>query len=310
MRVHVYFLTFVIFLCPLCSGGYAAQLVDPKQTSFSVKEEGSQYRYEFGWRDSLGRSNSLLFSLHQSDVKKGFSEFQPVEAAYAAAKLRTSKIDFTSLENKYGVKIHPAKEGFKIVSFGQPSNVEAISAEINKAVQREENNILKRRFYTAQDSNLGKFISVDFAAVINRYRNISRIIVTDAGPNIPNDKRGAAQYWLDFIQSIPYSTEFTNKAGFQTPIGMFTENKGDCDTKAVAYASLLQQCGIRSILIHIPEHMFMGVEIPSEPSDICADYKGRRYVLCEPAGSGFRLGEVPEESLQGIKAKQNILGPF
>jgi hypothetical protein len=88
----------------------------------------------------------------------------------------------------------------------------------------------------------------------------------------------------EFIQSIPYSTSTTTDAGFQTPIGMFAQNRGDCDTKSVALAAILRGYGINSVMVTMPEHMFMGVEIPASPGDHTFVYRGRRFVSVEPTG--------------------------
>lgn len=102
-------------------------------------------------------------------------------------------------------------------------------------------------------------------------------------------KRGLAEHTLAFVQSIPYSTDFKNKAGYITPIQVILENKGDCDSKSALMAAILNQLGIDSKLLDYPNHILIAVDVPRYKDDSFLPENG--FVLAEPAGPGrTRLG--------------------
>ncbi len=94
---------------------------------------------------------------------------------------------------------------------------------------------------------------------------------------------------LSFIQEIEYGIpplKEGNKIilGFWPPLKVFANNLGDCDSKAIAFATLWTSYRkFPLILIMIPNHMFIGVAVPSTTGQEFV-INGLRYTLFEVTG--------------------------
>lgn len=113
---------------------------------------------------------------------------------------------------------------------------------------------------------------------------------------------------LSFFQTIPYNTlkdRYTSSgAGFETPLRMLAENRGDCDSKSVGYLSVLRhyypELGL--LMVYTPYHAFVGINIPPRSGDVSIEVDGLSYVLAEPVGPALiPLGKVSDESLRELK---------
>ncbi len=92
-----------------------------------------------------------------------------------------------------------------------------------------------------------------------------------------------------FVQSMGYGTPPINEAekiilGFWPPPKVLVNNYGDCDSKAVVFASLWGHfTRYPLILIRVPSHLFIGVAIPSFHRERFT-INGLRYTFCEVSG--------------------------
>lgn len=104
--------------------------------------------------------------------------------------------------------------------------------------------------------------------------------------------------YLAFFQEIKYEvppSKIGNKSiqGLWVPTEVVANNHGDCDSKSVAFASMLKNLGLRSIIILIddPNHALVGVEGKPGPDDHFVRAGNRYFILCEVAGPGkYRPG--------------------
>jgi hypothetical protein len=207
----------------------------------------------------------------------------------------------------YSVSLNETGQGFDVHIRGNglnQSKAQAVTSQITQMRDRILAQHFKDRFYTVVEKNGDKYLRPDYLALTDRYTAFGTVVARALGSSSPKDSRGKARHALEFIQSIPYSRDTPNGADFQTPIGMFTQNQGDCDTKSVALAAMLREFGINSVMVVIPEHMFMGVEVPAVPGDHTFSHNGKTYVGVEPAGEGFPIGQVGPESLAGMHGGQ------
>ena len=146
----------------------------------------------------------------------------------------------------------------------------------------------------------GKLVIIDYAAVAREFaasmEPAGRALKAAVGGR---DERGQLAAALALIQSIPYDTlqsrDFNNGAGFITPPGLLSINRGDCDSKTVALATIAHHLlpQRRFVIVLMPLHALLGVDIPAQPGDRTLKHDGRTYVLMEPAGPGkFVIGKV------------------
>jgi hypothetical protein len=113
--------------------------------------------------------------------------------------------------------------------------------------------------------------------------------------------RAALTQALAFIQVIPYDRleDRANDAGLLPPLAMLADNRGDCDTKSVAFAALahLLYPKVPSALILVPRHALLALGLDPAPGDRSIRYQGRDWVLAEPVGPGaWPVGQIGEES--------------
>jgi len=104
---------------------------------------------------------------------------------------------------------------------------------------------------------------------------------------------------LAFFQELKYEVP-PNKVGAKHIMGLWvpaevlTEGKGDCDSKAVAFAAMWRRLQPRVIVIRVPNHALIGVEAKPGPDESYVQVGNRYYVLCEVAGPGkLRPGFQP-----------------
>jgi len=138
---------------------------------------------------------------------------------------------------------------------------------------------------------------IDYSNVANRHA-AAMAGVAQALRRPGESLRKTAARVVRFLQSIPYSFEFSNAANCQSPTGMLAENRGDCDTKATALSSIMINCGVRTVVLmaggHNIRHAFSGIAIPVETGDRTIDFEGVRYVVVDATGPAqYKLGQVP-----------------
>lgn len=114
---------------------------------------------------------------------------------------------------------------------------------------------------------------------------------------------------LLFLQTIPYDRldDRATDAGFLLPLVLLAENRGDCDSKAVAFAALahLLYPDVPIALVLVPQHAFVALGLPPARGDRTLRHGGREWVLAEPVGPHVlpvgRLGDESERKLGQIE---------
>jgi hypothetical protein len=101
-----------------------------------------------------------------------------------------------------------------------------------------------------------------------------------------------------FVQSMPYTSDKVT-TGYDEypryPLETLVDDGGDCEDTAILTAALVKELGYGVVLIQLPGHMAVGVEGSDALSGTYYEYNGSRYYYLETAGTGWDLGEVPEE---------------
>jgi hypothetical protein len=96
---------------------------------------------------------------------------------------------------------------------------------------------------------------------------------------------------LAFFQELQYQVP-PDKMGTRDTMGLWVpgqvlrDGKGDCDSKAVAFASLWRRRASRVIVILVPQHALIGVEGKPGPREKFVRVGNRYFILCEVAGPG------------------------
>jgi hypothetical protein len=95
--------------------------------------------------------------------------------------------------------------------------------------------------------------------------------------------------FLAFLQEIRYEVppdvvDGRESFGLYVPAEVVVNDHGDCDSKSATFASLWLRLGTPVVLISIPKHMLLGVEVKPGPREAFVRIGNRYFVLCEVAG--------------------------
>jgi hypothetical protein len=94
---------------------------------------------------------------------------------------------------------------------------------------------------------------------------------------------------------------------------MLAENRGDCDTKSVAFAALAHLLfpKVPSALVLVPEHALLALGLAPEPGDRVVRLQGRDWVLTEPVGPDTPpVGQIGEDSPAGVDRTADVIPLF
>jgi hypothetical protein len=278
----------------------------PKQQDFKLEKVGTNFRYHFYWVDSSGKNVTTSFSLHTRDVEKGNTEFRKIDQKSDAAIVRELQKRADKLGKKFNARItvtdNDGLYSLRVEGRGLTQRAfEYVYEEVKRAQKDVIDDYLTSAYYSVEKKGDRYLIRPDYKTLVNRYKPVGKIVSQSLIQTAPRDLRGFVEHSLEFVQSIPYGRDMNDGADFQTPIGLFTDNMGDCDTKAVALATVLKNYGIGFVFLITTDHLFMGIEAPLRATDKTFSYAGKTYVLAEPAGEGFPLGTAYPESLEAFR---------
>jgi hypothetical protein len=153
----------------------------------------------------------------------------------------------------------------------------------------------------------GKYIEIDYAAIVRKSTPILRNCF-DAleASGLGYNERQYLGLFVAFLQEIPYQVppdkvgrRETN--GFWVPPEVLVGNHGDCDSKSATFAALWRNFVSSVMLVEIPDHMMVGVEVRPRAGEKYVLVKNRYYVLGEVAGPGKRRpGDVSHDRWQQV----------
>ena len=168
-----------------------------------------------------------------------------------------------------------------------------------------------QKFYLKIEKNKqGNSIIPDYERLVLRYYPLMEK-VADAFDDNNLTQRQIANKILNFLQSISYNSlqqrDLEYFTGFFTPPTLFYKNEGDCDSKSVAFLSIINSLfsNTKAILILIPGHALIGLELTSQEKDQKLEHNGVHYILAEVAGPAvLPFGSISAKSIAAIKKKE------
>lgn len=293
----------LVALVAFASGAQAQQL-DFKRISRSGDELLS-YR----WRDYLRQEHSVSFTLTRQAIREAEDSF----ARYSLQDMwQVVERDLRDEVARFG---NGARIDLRRTSDGVHWTVEARQPDLDSLTRRVEARLRKSRhdYLTRHLRRMvgERRIIVDFAAATSAQQGPLRAVAKALGdmPDVPTEDRGRVALALSFFQEIPYATldDKQRQGGdFLPASALLAENRGDCDSKAVALAAVLRNfTRFRKLaVVTMPGHAILGVEMPAEPGDATIRQGGRLYVALEVAGPSIlpvgRVGPIATKYLAGL----------
>jgi hypothetical protein len=293
-----------LVLAALVAGsGAEAQQLDFKRVSRSGDELLS-YR----WRDSARHEHSVAFTLTRQAIREAETSFDEFSMEGMWKVIERDLRD--EVERAGGrIDIRRTADGLHwTLEARNKAAMEDLTRRVRERLARSQRDYLARHGRRLVD---GRRVIVDFAAATTALQSPLRALTRALGdvPDVPNDDRARVALALGFFQEIPYAVlEDKQRQGgdFLPGPALLAQNRGDCDSKAVALAAVLRGfTRFRKLaVVTMPKHAILAVEMPAEPGDITVRQGGRLYVALEPAGPSLapvgHVGSYTAKYLAGL----------
>lgn len=261
--------------------------------------------FKYSWIDHSNNVNNINFKLPKRAVAESYIDFKKPDnnifRNYIISTRRSEIDNINNKQNKYTLKMSKENE-LQITgerdSFNK-NEIDEIQKYINKKEEQAKFKFYYDNFYIWNPKE--SLVTIDYKRISNVYKPKITAIAEAFKKNNNRymyDKRYVLNNVLSFYQTIPYDT-LDRDGGFSTPFKLIHENKGDCDTKLVAFDSTIKKIypEIQTIAIVIPGHVVIGLKIPYTKNDEKILYKGNYYVMAETAGPGLiTIGNIAKES--------------
>lgn len=289
---------------------------------FKKTESERAFDLEVVWKDFKKADWTVRYEVAKSDLAAAETEFGYTEAELEA-ELRQpveemQRESLTALrvfvqaeiaKSRYGSYIHLVAKGplaFDLNLTSPPDDVReaarkefrriaAAMAEeqarqvkdMDKKLERFKSEFLAGRGIRLKDGTM----SVAYGACVSRNRTRVRSALEalrGAAPSL-----GLYEFLsllLAFIQEVPVVDQPPTEGdkvtlGFWVPPRVLVENAGDCDSKGLALAAIWKNFKNSPLIVFkVPNHLFLGLAIPSPTVEGTVTVAGLRYTLCEVTG--------------------------
>ncbi|WP_448546494.1 hypothetical protein [Thalassotalea fusca] len=283
-----------------------------QQLSFLKKETSEQVTFFYQWQDIQQESRTFSFTLDKAlifDKYRQFKEYKPNLAQQYVNRAIVKHIRKHPIPKvQLSVKSQAKQNQLQLRSNDRTALSEA-EEKIRQLEQRFTKKYLQQHYYHFFNTPAGEVaikpdhvrIALDSSEDLKPLKSLVLESVT-----IKNIRK-VTNYVLGFVQSIPYATlenrVTSSGAGFNPPLKLLWENKGDCDSKVTLTAALLRMLmpRIRIALIFIEGHALIGLGVPAVGDEFSISHDNHSFVLAEPTGpSLLPLGEIAGDSEQAI----------
>ena len=272
------------------------------QKRFDVAEAGDQWSFDIRWVDHTGKPVDVHFDVPvdavdaDRDERTWFPrrEFNEDVAKAVRAYGRTVK--------RVEVTAKVANGGVVIGASGPKDQAKAVMAKA-EAVRDEavETWLVDHDFFRMDSGDL----SYDHARLVDDYTDAVRPVALALQEGTAGE-RDYVERVLSFVQAIPYEAQKRNGGdpGYRRPLALLYRNRGDCDSKAVLFLSLVEAVypDLDTSVVYVPGHALTGVGLPEGPGDMTFEAGGKTYLYAEPVGPApHPLGQPAPENKKAAK---------
>ena len=199
---------------------------------------------------------------------------------------------------------HDKEKTVTLPSGGSKDSISAVLPWSDEEAQQELDTIQREyrvlTIYTGADglwqdawARFYRMIYRESAARLDRLTlEVSRLVPAD-------DKTEAARRVLAWVQGFVYEKN-EKGSGIEPPLVAAYEGKGDCDSRAVVAAIVLERLGIDSIIMvsHEYEHALLGVDVQGGGQRF--DFNGKKYLVGETTAK-VGLGMIAQDQADWSK---------
>lgn len=275
---------------------FASNLSHAKQLHYSKVTTEDGVKFQYGWIDADNHEQSIAFSLPHS-------AFNAAPIMHPNYSPRVAQRHVTVALLKEAQKVDPRDASITI----KPQN-DSINIGVNSLKNEMAEDVLAKLKGVQQDafdSYLSEHYFTRFTSIFNQQAvkpDHRRYVEETTKALIPisqafyekvklnADARAYFELLLSWVQSIPYSTLedriTSNGSGFSPPLGLISQNLGDCDSKAVLTTSLVRSFlpNTKMVIIFLPDHALLGLALTALAGDETLEIEGETYVLYDPTG--------------------------
>jgi hypothetical protein len=264
--------------------------VQAQQLDFKRVSRSGDELLAYRWRDAEKQEHRVAFTLTRQaihEAEASFAEFS-LEAMWPIVE-RDLQEEVQRFGDGAEIDIRRGSDGLHWQLKARDSHsLGELSRRVEERVAKSKQAYLAR--YLRRMAG-GRRVLVDFAAATAALQGPLRAVARALGdvPNGANDERARIALALGFFQEIPYTTldDKQRQGGDFLPApALLAQNRGDCDSKAVALAAVLRTLiHFRKLaVVTMPGHAILAVEMPARPGDTTIRQGGRSYVALEPSG--------------------------
>jgi len=272
-------------LIVFCAGVAEAQQLDFKRISRSGDELLS-YR----WKGAEHHDHAVAFTLTRDAIKEAEASFREFSMD---AMWRTLELDLRDEVEKFGngarINLSRNIEGLRwTLQARDQKSADLLSQKVTERLEKSQQSYLRTYLRRMVGE---RRVMVDFAAAASAMQSPLRAVAKALGdvPDVGNDDRDRIALALGFFQEIPYAVlEDKQRRGgdFLPGPALLAQNRGDCDSKAVALAAVIKTFTRwrKFVVVTMPGHAILAVDLPAQQGEWIVRSGGRQYVALEAAG--------------------------
>jgi hypothetical protein len=262
-----------------------AQQVDFRRVSRSG-EESLTWR----WRDSGKREHTTALTLTRRDIGDAEASFREFSLGGMWADIEANlRQETAAFGNGARIEIRRQRDRLSwTVSARDAAAQDALMRRLSDRFDRAQKAYLAR--HLRQRLEEGRIL-VDFAAATKALQEPMRGVARALGatPGVADNDRARVALALAFFQQIPYAALGDGDVrgnDFLPGPALLAQNRGDCDSKAVALAAVLRTYAPwrKLAMVSMPGHAVLGVDLPVLPGEQAVRAQARQYVIMEASG--------------------------
>ena len=291
----------LLFSCSTVSAEMLLQRVTEGQTT--------EFTYQ------LNASSTLKFRLDNKLLNqyRGMRRYMPhmADQAVRHALLRKAaalqhngvRVQFSppNLPLQYSVQATEPEKARQVMA--------ALAAEQNKAL----NDYLAAGYYYLLDDPVkGQGVIPDHLLfmrdALGQLQPVADAFIANYGKS--NIRQIAAQLTA-WVQQIPYrdldDRLESNGKGYAPPVQLIFDHSGDCDSKAVLWATVMRLIfpTLMIKIIYLPDHAIIAAQVPATDTEQVIDFADSTLLLIDPTGPApLKLGQVGDEYKAAVTSKQ------
>jgi hypothetical protein len=265
-------------------------VADAQQLDFKRVSQGGDELLSYRWKDADRREYDVAFTLTREAIKEAEASFHDFSMD---AMWRALELDLRDEVERFGngarINLTRNIDGLRwTLQARDQKAADLLSQRVAERLEREQQAYLK----TYLRRMVGEHrVMVDFAAAASAMQKPLRAVALALGdvPEVADDDRDRITLALSFFEQIPYVVlEDKRRRGgdFLPGPALLAQNRGDCDSKAVALAAVLKTfTRTRKLaVVTMPGHAVLAVDLPAREGDWTVRVGGRQYVALEVSG--------------------------